>query len=215
MPSKLHSTTCRKSGSFTLKALSAAVVSALLFSNAHAAGLGKLTVLSSLGQPLRAEIELTTVSKDEAGALVAKLASAEAFRQANIDFNSALNTLRFAVEQRGDRQFIRVTSTQPLNEPFIDMLLELSGPNGRLVREYTFLLDPPDLRSTQTAQVASEPSAVKVPQPVVEAAPVTQAAPVEKPAGMKKPQQASMSKPAKPAPQSASEAKDEVQPAGY
>jgi pilus assembly protein FimV len=158
MPSKMHSKTSLKSGLFNLKILGAAVASALLFSNAYAAGLGKLTVLSSLGQPLRAEIELTSVSRDEAGTLVAKLASAEAFRQANIDYNAALMSLRFAVEQRGERQFIRVTSAQPLNEPFVDMLLELGSPNGRLIREYTFLLDPPDLRTTQSAQVALAPA---------------------------------------------------------
>jgi len=158
MPSKLHSNKLhsnkRPTGLFNLKTLSAAVASALVFSNAYAAGLGKLTVLSSLGQPLRAEIELTAVSKDEVGALSAKLASAEAYRQANIDFHPALMGLRFSVEQRGERQVIRLTSAQPLNEPFVDMLLELSGPNGRLVREYTFLLDPADLRTTQSAQVA-------------------------------------------------------------
>jgi len=157
MPSKMHSNKRPTSGMFNLKTLSAAVASALVFSNAYAAGLGKLTVLSSLGQPLRAEIELTAVSKDEVGALTAKLASAEAYRQANIDFHPALMTLRFAVEQRGERQFVRMSSSQPLNEPFVDMLLELSGPNGRLVREYTFLLDPADLRTTQSAQVAPMP----------------------------------------------------------
>src|SRR6476661_4018213 len=158
MSSHMHSKKRPAAGPLTLKTLSAAVVSALLISNACAAGLGKLTVLSSLGQPLRAEIELTSVSKDEAGALVAKLASTEAFRQANIEFNPALLSLRFAVEQRGDRQFIRLTSAQPLNEPFVDMLLELGGPNGRLVHEYTFLLDPADLRTSQSAQIA--PAAV-------------------------------------------------------
>lgn len=142
-----------------MKTLSAAVASALLFSNAYAAGLGKLTVLSALGQPLRAEIELTSVSKDEVGALTAKLASMDAFRQASIDFNPALMGLQFVVQQRGDRQFIRVTSSQAMNEPFVDMLLELAGPNGRLVREYTFLLDPADLRTAQSAQVAPAPVA--------------------------------------------------------
>lgn len=156
MPSKMHSNK-HLFGSFHLKTITAAVASALLFSNAYAAGLGKLTVLSSLGQPLRAEIELNSVSKDEVGALSAKLASPETFRQANIDFNSALTSLHFTVEQRGERQFIRVTSGQALNEPFVDMLLELSSPNGRLVREYTFLLDPADLRTTQSAQVAPAP----------------------------------------------------------
>ncbi|WP_256079017.1 FimV/HubP family polar landmark protein [Massilia sp. YIM B04103] len=111
-------------------------------------------MLSSLGQPLRAEIELTAVTPEEAGELAAKLASPDAFRQANIDFNPALLSLKFDVEQRNGRQFIRVSSSQPINEPFVDMLLELSWTNGRLVREYTFLLDPADLRSAQSPQAA-------------------------------------------------------------
>lgn len=158
MPSKMHSNRRPTFGSLAVKTLSAAVASAALFSSAYAAGLGKLTVLSSLGQPLRAEIELTSISADEQGALVAKLASPETFTQANIDFNPVLLSLRFAIEQRGQRQFIRMTSAQPLNEPFVDMLLELTGPNGRLVREYTFLLDPADLRALQPAQVVSAPA---------------------------------------------------------
>jgi len=146
--------------SSALKKLTAAVASALVLSSAaHAAGLGKLTVLSALGQPLRAEIELTSVSPDEASGLVAKLASPEAFKNANIEFNPALLSLRFNVEQRGGRQFIRVSSSQPLNEPFVDLLLELSWNNGRLVREYTFLLDPAELRATQQAQVAANEAA--------------------------------------------------------
>ncbi|MGE5650592.1 MAG: FimV/HubP family polar landmark protein [Bacillota bacterium] len=199
----MHSTTRQKFGTLNLKTISAAVASALLFSNAYAAGLGKLTVLSSLGQPLRAEIELSSVAKEEAGALVAKLASPEAFRQAGVDFNSALSSLRFSVDQRGGRQFIYVTSTQPLNEPFVDMLLELGGPNGRLVREYTFLLDPPDMRTAQAAQVAPAPRAeqarANAPQPAVEPAPVAAA---EKPATPKQP----AVKAAKPAPRESREA---------
>ena len=87
--------------SFTLKALSAAVLAATLIAPALGAGLGKLTVLSALGQPLNAEIELTSVGRDEAGNLSAKLASVEAFRQANIELNPALYSIRFSVEQRG------------------------------------------------------------------------------------------------------------------
>jgi pilus assembly protein FimV len=156
----MHSTHRLPLKSSALKKLTAAVASALVLSSAaHAAGLGKLTVLSALGQPLRAEIELTSVSPDEASGLVAKLASPEAFKTANIDFNPALLSLRFNVEQRGGRQFIRVSSSQPLNEPFVDLLLELSWNNGRLVREYTFLLDPAELRATQSAQVAASDSA--------------------------------------------------------
>ncbi|MFL6674685.1 MAG: FimV/HubP family polar landmark protein, partial [Massilia sp.] len=164
--------------SSALKTLTAAVASAVFLSSAaHAAGLGKLTVLSALGQPLRAEIELTAVSGDEASGLVAKLASPDAFRVANIEFNPALLSLRFAVEQRSGRQYIRISSSQPLNEPFVDMLLELSWNNGRLVREYTFLLDPAELRATQTAQAAA-PAEAPAPRPR-ETAPVrTEARPV-------------------------------------
>ena len=145
--------------SFALKTLYSALASAVfLSSSALAAGLGKLTVLSSLGQPLNAEIELTAVSADQASGLVARLAPTEAFRQANIDFNPALLSLRFNVEQRGNRQYVKITSSQPVNEPFVDMLLELSWGSGRLVREYTFLLDPAEMRSTQSAQVTAPAS---------------------------------------------------------
>eukprot|EP01030_Chromulinospumella_sphaerica_P007977 gene7977-7805_t len=140
--------------SFALKTLTGAVASAVLMASAHAAGLGKLTVLSSLGQPLRAEIELTAVSADEAQALVAKLAPADAYRVANIDFNPALLSLRFDIEQRAGRQVIKVSSSQPINEPFVDMLMELNWNGGRIVREYTFLLDPAEMRATQAPQVA-------------------------------------------------------------
>lgn len=153
-----------------LKKTAVAVASAVLLSSAaHAAGLGKLTVLSALGQPLRAEIELTTGAGEDPASMAVKLANPEAFRAANIDFNPALLSLRFAVEDRGARQVIRVSSTQPLNEPFVDMLLELTWNNGRLVREYTFLLDPAELRSTQPAQVAAAPQR----QPAAPSSPAT------------------------------------------
>ena len=152
----MHLNTRSKITSFALKTLSGAVASAvILTSQAYAAGLGKLTVMSGLGQPLNAEIELTSVSADEAKGLVARLAPPDAFRTANIEFNPALLSLRFAVEQRGSRQYIKITSSQPVNEPFVDMLLELSWNSGKLIREYTFLLDPAELRTTQAPQVSA------------------------------------------------------------
>jgi pilus assembly protein FimV len=190
MPQKMPVDTRPKFISFNLKTLSAAVISAVLFSNAYAAGLGKLTVLSSLGQPLHAEIELTSVSKDEAGSLTVRLASTDAFRQANIEFNPALFALRFAVEQRGGRQFIRVTSSQPINEPFVDMLLEVGAANSRLVREYTFLLDPADLRRSQPVQIATPnappSSASQPPQAIAKSESAPQPLTAEKPAAPNK-----------------------------
>ncbi|WP_304529048.1 MULTISPECIES: FimV/HubP family polar landmark protein [unclassified Duganella] len=173
-----------------MKTLTSAVASAVLMAaTAHAAGLGKLTVLSALGQPLRAEIELTAVTPEEASALVAKLAPPEAYRSANIDFNPALMSLRFDVEQRNGRQIIKVSSSQTINEPFVDMLLELSWTGGRMVREYTFLLDPPDLRATQAPQVTApvdvasrpaQPAATPAPPAAQAAAPARPAAPAPK-----------------------------------
>jgi pilus assembly protein FimV len=175
--------------SSALKTLAAAVASAVLFTSAaHAAGLGRLTVLSALGQPLRAEIELTAVSTEEANGLVAKLANADAFRAANIDFNPALLSLRFAVEQRSGRQIVRISSTQPINEPFVDMLLELSWNSGRLVREYTFLLDPAELRTTQSAQVAAGAAASTARQRAQQATPQQGGTPTPAPAAGARPE---------------------------
>ena len=151
---------------------------------AFAAGLGKLTLLSGLGQPLKAEIELVSVQKGEAGNLSVRLPSAEVFRQANIDYSGALMSMKFSIEQRGeDRYVILLSSTQPMNEPFLDLLVEVNWAGGRLVREYTFLLDPLEYKGPQP--LADQPA------PVVTAAPVVK--PVEAP---KQPEPVSGVKPA-------------------
>lgn len=128
------------------KATVIAAAIAVLPLASHAAGLGRITVLSVLGQPLKAELEVTA-SRDEVPSLVAKVAAAEAFRQAGIEYSPTLATLRFSrdIKERGGRRYLELSSDRPLNEPFIDMLVELSWASGRLVREYTFLLDPPGL----------------------------------------------------------------------
>lgn len=219
MPRKMPVDTRPKFISFNLKTISAAVVSAVLFSNAYAAGLGKLTVLSALGQPLHAEIELTSVSKEETGSLTVKLASTEAFRQANIEFNPALFALRFAVEQRSGRQFIRVTSSQPINEPFVDMLLEVGAANNRLVREYTFLLDPADLRRSQPVQIAvpnsSSPSVGQAPQTIVKSESVPQPLSTGKPAGLSRQPRQVPAQRANPAQQPTFVSKFAAQPEEY
>jgi pilus assembly protein FimV len=214
----MHLKTRPRIMSLALKTLYGAVASAVLASSAaYAAGLGKLTVLSSLGQPLRAEIELTAVSNEEASGLVAKLAPPDAFRLANIEFNPALLSLRFAVEQRNGRQYIKISSSQPVNEPFVDMLLELSWNSGRLVREYTFLLDPAELRATQSAQVAASPvdvmgqgtrTSVPAPQPARQAAqqPAAPEAPQPQAARPVKPKVDSAEQAAAPAPSGAAAA---------
>lgn len=150
--------------SLAIKTLSSAVACAVLLSPAvSAAELGKITVLSAAGQPLRAEVELSAVKPGEAASLLAKLAPPEAYRQANVEFNPALNALTFAVENRNGKPFIRISSAQPVAEPMVDLLLELSGKSGRQVREYAFVLDTPEARQTRGAQVTApvEPGKAK------------------------------------------------------
>jgi len=111
-----------------------------------AAGLGRLKILSAMGQPLAAEIELVSVGKEEMSSLAAHIASPDAFNNANITFNSALLSAKATVERRpGGQPYIRLTSTRSVDEPFIDLLIELTWNTGRIVREYTALLDPPGI----------------------------------------------------------------------
>ncbi|WP_412479280.1 FimV/HubP family polar landmark protein [Azonexus sp. IMCC34839] len=130
---------------------------------ADAAGLGKLNVLSGLGQPLRAEVEIGA-AKEELSGMTARLAPQEAFKQAGVDFSSVLLDLRFAVDKRPNGQsVIKVTSSRPINEPFMDFLIELNWTNGRLVREYTFLLDPPaDVAAKPMGRQTAEAKVVEV-----------------------------------------------------
>ena len=117
-------------------------------SPADAAGLGRLTVTSGLGQPLRAELEVTSVGRDELPTLQVKMAPLAAFRAANLDFNPALTNLRFSLDKRPDgAYFVRISSAQPVNEPYLDLMVELTWATGRVIREYTVLLDPPSLRA--------------------------------------------------------------------
>jgi pilus assembly protein FimV len=164
----LHLHTNHKFPLLRLKKLNVVVTLALALPvGAHAAELGKLTVLSSLGQPLHAEIELNSVSKEEEGALVARLASVDVFKKANIGSDPVLSSLQFSIEQRQGKQLVRIMSLQAINEPFVDLQLELSGNGSRLVREYTFLLDPPDLRRPQVAPVSPGVQTVAAALPVV------------------------------------------------
>lgn len=126
----------------------------LVAGGVHAAGLGKLSVQSALGQPLRAEIELLSVSKEELPGVTARLASQELFRQARLERSSALGGLEFEVTQRTNGQpVLRISSANPIAEPFMDMLIELNWSTGRVIREYTLLLDPP-ASERSVAQVA-------------------------------------------------------------
>ena len=135
----------------TAVAVALAILSGGGVTSAEAAGLGRLTVQSALGQPLRAEVEVTSVSPDEAESLKARIASPEAFSRVGLQFKEALSDVRMDVENRDGRYFIKVTSSRPINDPFVDLVVELSWASGTFSREYTFLLDPPTQQSANQA----------------------------------------------------------------
>ncbi len=142
------------SSKFKKRALALAVASCLSLASVavQAAGLGKLTIFSGLGQPLRAEMEISAKPEELAG-MTARLASADVFKQAGVEFSQVLSGLRFDVEKRaGGKSVVKLTSARPVNDPFLDFLVELNWPTGRLIREYTFLLDPPEFAAMQGAQ---------------------------------------------------------------
>ena len=142
-----------------------------------AAGLGRLNVLSQLGQPFAAEIDLVNVTKEELATLKATLASPSAYEAANLQFNPALNALRMSVERRPNgTSYIRATSFRPVAEPFLDLLVELSWAGGKIVREYSALLDPPGMETPAAA--VTPPSATP---PSAQSAPAVTSAPPGKP----------------------------------
>ena len=113
--------------------------------HALALGLGKLTVESALGQPLSARIELTSVTREDLDSLRAKIADPGLYRQNNLTYQGTLSRARVSVEGGGNSPYLRVSSPVSVQEPFLDLLVELDWASGRVVREYTFLLDPPGL----------------------------------------------------------------------
>lgn len=150
---------------------------------ASALGFGNIKLNSALNEPLDAEIGLLSASVDEVSGLTVKMASREAFLRAGVDRPAFLNAFNIEIKSRADDTFyIHLTSRQPVREPFLNFLLELNWYNGRILREYTVLLDPPGHvvkqpaviatpEVTQPAQIARKPepapeAVVPVPAPV-------------------------------------------------
>ena len=107
-------------------------------------GLGKLTVQSSLGQPLSAQIELTSVAKEELDSVTARVAEPALYKQNNLAYQGVLSRARVAmVRLPNGEAVLKVTTPGSVAEPYLDLLVEINWASGRVVRAYTFLLDPP------------------------------------------------------------------------
>lgn len=149
--------------------LAVAAATAMTSGVAHALGLGEVTVKSALDQPLLAEIELLETKGLGADEIRSRLASAEEFSLAGVDRPFFLTNLKFTPVIRGGRNFVRITSDQAVREPFLNFLVEVYWPNGRLLKEYTVLLDPPMYTPQQV--VYSAPAATTRPAAAAAAQP--------------------------------------------
>jgi pilus assembly protein FimV len=138
-----------------------------------------------LGEPLKAEIDVPNITTEEAASLKANVASPAAFVAAGLEYNAAMSGLQATLAHRADgRSYIRLSSDRPINDPFVDMILEASWSSGRIVRDYTMLFDPPSLKQsapvpTLAQTSASSPAVERVPAPLVakaNAAPAAEAA---------------------------------------
>lgn len=119
---------------------------ALLTSSAslHAAGLGPIVIHSSLGQPLDAAIEITSLGPKEFESLNVRVASPELYKERGITYQSLVRNIRLVPTRRENGSaFLKVTTVGPLNEPLVDLLVDFAWPGGRLVQKYSLALDPP------------------------------------------------------------------------
>lgn len=141
-----------------LSKLSMLVALGLCSSQLMAVDLGQIQVKSALGQPLVAEIPVQSATPAELQQLSAQLASNEDFTRAGIMGGRTAIPLHFAVTTVGGRHVIRITSTTPVDDPFLDLLVEVHGATGKSVREFTILLDPPGTPASPAAPAVAAPA---------------------------------------------------------
>ena len=160
------------------------VLGLLLAGDVWALGLGDIRLSSALNEPLRAEIQLLSATPEELSNLKVQLASAATFERYGIDRPLYLTRLQFSVVGRGQSGAgaVRITSSEPMTEPFVTFLVEATWASGRLLREYTVLLDPPTFApppsgaSSQAVTAPTRPSQadsgrIERPAPAPQAAP--------------------------------------------
>lgn len=129
---------------------------------ASAFGLGDITLNSALNQPLNAKIAVSQVGDLGAEEIKSQLASSEAFQKAGVDRDAFLNDIQFKVEVGNNgNATIYLTTQKPVIEPFLNFILEVQWPQGKLIREYTLFLDPPMFSNDSYQPVRSVPVPIK------------------------------------------------------
>ncbi|HSH73064.1 MAG TPA: FimV/HubP family polar landmark protein [Methylophilaceae bacterium] len=141
-----------------LKRISLGVFLAFLPLAASAAGLGRLNVMSGLGEPLSAEIEVLSTTPDELSELTAAIASSEAYNLQGIERPPLHSAIKVEVKKKANGSpVIKLSTSQPITDPFLDMLVQVDWPTGRLLREFTLLLDPPGYANQGANNTVSSP----------------------------------------------------------
>ncbi|HHI77247.1 MAG TPA: hypothetical protein ENJ94_08755, partial [Gammaproteobacteria bacterium] len=173
---------CRSKGTFMVRSVTFAVALALgtVSIPAHALGLGDIKAKSALNQEFRADIDLLSVAAGELDGVRVRLASPEEFKKAGIERPFFLTLLKFRPTRlKNGKTVIQVSSDFPIREPFLDFLVEVNWPKGRLIREYTVLLDPPVTTRRRAPKVSAAPAAAATsraaPQRTASRRPVVQA----------------------------------------
>ncbi|MEE1883725.1 FimV/HubP family polar landmark protein [Pseudomonas soli] len=139
--------------------LAIAAASALSSGVANALGLGELTLKSAQNQPLDAEIELLDVRDLSAAEMAPSLASPEEFAKAGVAFPPYLEDLTFTpVINPNGKSVLRVTSSKALPEPVVKFLVQVMWPQGRLLRDYSVLLDQAQAQGSQPAPAGINPA---------------------------------------------------------
>lgn len=123
---------------------------------ANALGLGNARIISKLNEPLNIELEILAPNPKELQGILPNLASVQDFEDAGLDRPNFLNTLEFKVESQAGKPIIRLTTKEPVKEPVVNLLVELNSAQGRMLKDYIVLLDPPEL--TKNTQLSNSPS---------------------------------------------------------
>jgi len=145
----------------------------------EALGFGGIKLNSSLNEKLNAEVALLSASPNDIQSLTINLATEEAFLRSGIERTALLNKLKFKVKQHANGDYyIHVTTSENVREPFMNFLLEMNWKNGRMLREYTMLIDPPGRAPKQ----ATAPAPVAEPEPAPEPVVVEESVAAEEPA---------------------------------
>ena len=155
--------------------LALAMVGAFYSGVVNALGLGEIKLNSALNQPLSAEIELLQTRALSENEILPNLASREDFNNAGLERVFFLTQMKFEINVREDgTKYLSVTTKKAVREPYLNFLVEVHWPSGRLLREYTLLLDPPVFAQEQQVVAPVVAPTVPASQSVV-SAPVPQA----------------------------------------